>query len=120
MNRIVKFFHELRHPHCVDCISMEESNKICNSCETLKAQLEIANYEKKLLLNLIKPTEETSIEPIKEEPIRTSRFIPWNVKRQQLEEASREAARLLKKKEFELAPAEEQEKIEELERKVGL
>ena len=71
--------------------------KVCQSCETLKQQLEIANYEKGQLLNrLLKEPEKipevTEAPPMKVMP----RVVPWQVRRQMLEKEDREKARLLK------------------------
>lgn len=68
----------------------------CKSCETLIKQLEIANYEKKQLLDRIlekptiiekSPTNEVIIPP---------RNVPWNVRRQMMEAEDREKARLMR------------------------
>lgn len=75
---------------------LNEEKEDCKSCETLRQQLEIANYEKEKLLNrlLEKP------EPIKEEtkPVMVSkpRTVPWAIRRQMLEKEDREAARAMK------------------------
>lgn len=71
----------------------ELNPKICDSCETLKSQLEIVNFEKQKLIDklLEKP------EPVKEvvaPQITRPVNIPWNVRRQMLEREDREQARL--------------------------
>lgn len=121
MNKIAKFFHDFFHPHCSSCELDKEEKNFCKGCEAHKLHIDQLIKQNNELLKLIKSTEPIETIQVKEEePIRTSRFVPWNVKRQELEQASKEAARLLKRKEAELAPAEEQEQIRELERKVGL
>ncbi len=67
----------------------------CESCETLKHQLEVSNFEKKQLLDrlLEKPAPEVIKEPV---PITRPHNIPWNVRRQILEQEDREKARLLR------------------------
>ena len=92
---MIKFFHKLFNPHCADCraeeIDKELSNheaRTCKSCETLRLQLDIANYEKKDLLNrLLNPIREEVTESIefKEVP----KQIPFHVRKAQLEQASR-------------------------------
>lgn len=71
---------------------------ICQSCETLKSQLEIANYEKKLLLNRLlekpEPIEERTIAP--ELVAARPRAIPWHIKKQMLETEDREKARAMR------------------------
>lgn len=70
-------------------------DKVCQSCETLRQQLEIANYEKqKLLDKLIKEPESTPI--IEGQKITIPKMIPWNVRKQMLEREDREKARSLR------------------------
>jgi len=76
---------------------VKEEETICKSCETLKGQLEIANYEKERLLNKLLTTEKepertTAPEPQAVRP----KMVPWNVRRQMLEREDREKAKLLK------------------------
>jgi hypothetical protein len=93
---MVKWIHRLLEPHCPDCKEEREENKICQSCETLRVQLEIANYEKKQLMDaLLKPRQP-------EEPTRlivppeqlAPRNIPWRVRQQMLEAEDRKQAQL--------------------------
>lgn len=69
--------------------------KVCQSCETLRQQLEFSNYEKTQLLNkLLKEPE-----PIKEvvaPQITRPRSMPWNVRRQLLEQEDRVKAQRMK------------------------
>jgi hypothetical protein len=69
--------------------------KVCASCETLKQQLEVANYEKAQLLSKIlkepEPVKETQA-PTITRPVR----LPWPARRQLLETEDREKARLLR------------------------
>jgi hypothetical protein len=69
--------------------------KVCASCETLRQQLEFSNYEKTQLLNkLLKEPEPT---PVTEAPqITRPRSIPWNVRRQLLEQEDRVKAQRLR------------------------
>lgn len=89
----------------------------CESCDVLQKQLEIANYEKKQLLEhildftkpaVIEPPATRNIEPI------TPKTVPFSVKRQMLEQEDRVKAEILKQKEQELKD------IESLEKEVGL
>ena len=74
----------------------------CNSCETLRGQLESVNFEKKILLDrLLNPTVPVAPEKIEYEPIKPKN-IPWVVRRQMLEEEDREKARLMRQKTEEL------------------
>ena len=71
-------------------------SKVCQSCENLKHQLEVVYYEKKQLLEKIleKPTIETTKEPTM--VTLPSRNVPWNVRRQMLEQEDREKAKLIR------------------------
>lgn len=95
-------------------VSQEE--KICQSCETLKQQLEIANYEKQQLLNRIieKPAPEPEKQPIE---VTRPKMIPWNVRKQMLEREDREKAKLMKN-----APKPDAEKadVAELEKELDI
>lgn len=91
---------------------------ICQSCETLKSQLEIVNYEKKQMLETIlsftkpiveeKPAQVREIHPI------MPKAVPWSIKRQMLEEEDRKRAQILRQKAEEIKPTEQ------LEKEVGL
>lgn len=112
MNKFARFFHELAHPHCSHCIE----DKTCNSCETLKRQLELANEDKAKLLELILERNKVSETPIiqtEHKPIKPA-FVPWNVRRAALEAEDREKARILRDRE------PEQREIEKLERDIGI
>lgn len=91
----------------------EIKNKHCESCETLRQQLEIANYEKRLLLDRImeKPAPVVETPPI---PISLPKTIPWTVKKQMLEAEDREKAKLLRN-----APKPVQT-VEEIEKELGI
>lgn len=86
----------------------------CESCDVLQKQLEIANYEKKQLLEHIldftKPKAEEKTITREIEPIRP-KAIPFSVKRQMLEAEDRARAEILKK---------QQEDIEHLEKELGI
>lgn len=85
------WIHRLFNPHCPEC----HSEMICNSCETLKMQLEIVNHEKQKLLDrlLTPPVVETVVQPVRE--VTAPVNIPWNVRRQMLEREDRERAKLM-------------------------
>lgn len=74
---------------------VKKEETVCQSCETLRVQLEIANYEKKQLLDRI--LEKPEAPPITEPPaITRPKMVPWNVRRQILEQEDREKARALR------------------------
>jgi hypothetical protein len=74
-------------------------NKSCESCETLKMQLNIANDEKarmlKTILSFYEPKVDETTEHRDVEPIRP-KTIPWSVQRHMLEADSRKRARILR------------------------
>jgi len=116
---MLRWIHQLMNPHCEEC----KADKICISCETLREQLSIANYERSQLVNqiirLTTPATETKSEieqefkPIKPKPI------PWNVKRQMLEEEDRKLAQVIKSKDEEIKIAKTMT-TEELEKELGI
>lgn len=126
MNIITKFFHELLNPHCPDCIKQRqeeleqkeldrEVSAICKTCEILKLELGQANNRINQLLDKVIPSKDETL------PVQTSaqqiiqtRVIPWTVKKQQLEQASREKAAALKN------AAQPDDKIETLEKELGI
>ena len=74
---------------------VKQEELVCQSCETLKQQLEIANYEKQKLLDRIleKPELPKETEPPK---ITRPHSIPWAARRQILEQEDREKARAMR------------------------
>lgn len=103
MNSVVKFFHEIIHPHCQHCeaekirlfeaknYEMEQSNR-CTSCETLQVTNDTLIRENQRLVEALidknknVPEVERTHEELK--PLRTT-HIPWNVRRQLKEQESR-------------------------------
>jgi len=64
MNKITRFFHELVHPHCIECVQERESELVCDSCETLKMQLSLANQRERDLLSLLVQKNQPLPEPV--------------------------------------------------------
>ena len=135
MNPIVKFFHELIHPHCQHCdrLRIEELEQreldreiavvinVCQSCENLKMQLAVANQRVDNLIDkLIEKPEETKPVQAQENPriIQTGRHIPFNVTRQRLETESRLKAQELRQ-EADAKSRSAKPDIEKLESKVA-
>jgi hypothetical protein len=96
---MLKWLHHLLEPHCPDCKAEREDNAICKSCETLRIQLEIANYEKRQLndavIRLSLPPERTAPPAYQEPQPARQQHIPWAVRRQMLEAESRREAQLI-------------------------
>lgn len=92
----------------------KRSSGICDSCETLKMQLAIANDEKKSLLNrlLEKPEKEVTTDITELKAVLPNRHLNWNAKRQALEASDRKAAQILKERTAEInrIPTEDLEK----------
>lgn len=130
-----RWFHHLFNPHCRECIDEASENKICESCETLKMQLAIANAEKRTMLDALleknKPAEAAPMKTVNLEEVK-SRQMTWNVRRQMLEAEDRKRAELLRKSTPQAAPVAQQasqsespvqsidESIKELERELGV
>lgn len=78
---------------------LKKELRVCESCETLRRQLEIVNLEKERLLNRL--LQGPNLEPrIKEDGIEAKvilpKVVPWNVRRQMMEHEDREKAKLMK------------------------
>ncbi len=119
MNFVIRFFHELRNPHCEHCREELMTDPVV---EELKVELAALRYERDRLLKYILDTPQSVVPnvPIQEEseeepkPI-LPKLVPWNVRRQMLEAEDRQKATLLKQN------IKEQEKaIEELEKNLGI
>ena len=97
---MIRWIHHLLEPHCPHCREEEQDKSICQSCEPLKHQLEIANYEKKQMMEtILRMSNPQSMLPIAKAEIPEqikSRTIPWVVRRQMLEAEDRERARLMR------------------------
>jgi hypothetical protein len=94
----------------------------CPVCEELRKQLDEANREKSRMLEYIlhrpSPSSSETVKPEgmlgrneinrneEENPVKTPRFVPWNVRRQMLETQDRKTAELLQRKEDEIKSLE--------------
>ena len=129
------WIHRLLHPHCPDCAQKEreayarsrereleekhehEDERVCESCETLKAQLALANErEQKLMERLLEkpaPLPETKPVPVSQ----NKRMLPWRVQRQMLEEADRQRAKLMREAP---KPDASPSTVEDLEKELGV
>lgn len=132
MNKFVKFFHELRNPHCSHCIDLmheerdnEREKKHCESCDTLNSQLVQANNHIEMLMKRLlekpEPVIQMNTEDLK--PIQTTKSLPWRVRQQALETEDRHTAKLMRDKQIEMEtkPVDTgKSTIEELEVIVGV
>jgi hypothetical protein len=122
------WIHQLLNPHCEHCqaekLRLEElarENKVCDSCQTLTRQLEIANnLNEKLMDRLTAPPVVQEHVPLQGKDMQTvrPRAIPWNIRKQMLEAEDRKKADLLRQapKPIESVPAS----TEQLERELGV
>ena len=93
---------------------VQDESLRCKSCETLRQQLEIANYEKKVLLEKVLHKDETPQVELKPHEVVKPRMIPWNVRRQMLEAEDRERAKLMRE-----VPAPSAEDVKEFEKELN-
>lgn len=113
-NWLDEFFQTIHNSRLRKARLLQESQeKRCESCETLRIQLERSNIEKEKLLNKLfeKP------EPVRDDPpvnITPPRQIPWTVRRQMLEAEDREKARLMRE------AAKPDNDVKDLERELGI
>lgn len=98
MNRLTKFFHEMWHPHCDHCEELAREAKICQSCETLRANITTLTYENQKLLAAVtkQPEPEQPVRDTRELKPVMPRMMPFSMRRQMLEAEDRAAAKLLK------------------------
>lgn len=96
MNRISKFFHEILHPHCPDCMLEKQDAKICASCEILKEQISIIRQENRRLLESLTANKSSPEVIQQKQELKPSTNIPWAVRRQMLEREDREQAKVMR------------------------
>jgi len=99
-------------------------DKICVSCESLKQQVEILQYNNNQLLSALtqKPGEPIRQDTSNLKPM-LPRRVPWGQRRQMLEAEDRHRAELLRKKTEEMTPpvaSVASTTLEELESEVGV
>lgn len=120
-----QWIHHLINPHCEHCKTEAEESRLCKSCEVVKHQLEIANYEKKQLLEAIldgaKPRASYQQKPVEYEPLKP-KSIPWQVRKQMLEAEDRERAKLMSKQKTEEVRIDNDltNEIREMEEELGI
>jgi hypothetical protein len=110
-------------------LSIKHENKVCESCETLRRELEIAHHEKQLLIDALNPKQVVSNENTNVTQMRPKR-VPWSVRRNELEIEARREAQLKARKNEEMSKptvvtippivAAETISIEELEKELGV
>jgi hypothetical protein len=102
MKTIVKWFHHLFNPHCLQCIQELKDKNFCRSCETLQYQLEIERARVNQLLNQLAAPQvkaEVPIDLSELKPIPTGRkFVPFAVKQQMREEQDNRTLEVLQQR----------------------
>lgn len=123
---IRKFWHHLIDPHCADCKLEAFDKQVCLSCETLKEQLAAERTNSRNLLNAIISLSDPKQEVVTAsttnfEPIRSS-FTPMRVRREMMETADKEKAKIIaeQKKNEEEAKKYAKVSTEQLEKEVGI
>jgi hypothetical protein len=105
--------------HCEDCLHAND----CKNCEHYLHLLEQQRIQidklQEYIFELNKPNvKEVEIDLSEIKPIVNNKYVPWSVKRQQLEQEDRERARNLKiQKEM---AADSKKTTEQLERELGI
>ena len=99
-----------------------DNSVICESCETLKQQLSIANAEKKQLLDklLKEPEKEIISQEVNLTPITPKGARQWHNQKRELEANDRRAAAVLRNKEDELKLVPTAAEIVEFEKEVEI
>ena len=95
LRELLEIKYEFREKRTKLTREVVTEEKVCQSCETLRQQLEIANYREQQYLNKLLKDPEPVVEKA---PVEVSRprMVPWNVRRQMLEREDREKARALR------------------------
>lgn len=120
---LFKWIHHILEPHCEHCLDERETNRICQSCETLKSQLTSANYrEEQLLARILELTN-----PVKPEPRQIEvpqelkpRNVSWQVRRQMLEENDRAQAKVIAENRKQVSDIKAKVSVQELEKELGV
>lgn len=94
----MKWLHKLRHPHCEHCREEAREDRVCDSCDTLRAENMTLRYQNeqliKSLLSQFGPREvivqpqEVDIKPV------TTTGVSWRIRQQFLEAEDRAAAKI--------------------------
>lgn len=95
----MNWFHKFFNPHCPDCAAERLEKKVCQSCETLREQLNQVNFEKKQLLDSILQKPVIEQPRIETEELNKINYRPWKVKQALLEAEDRKKAELIRKNE---------------------
>lgn len=123
---MMKWIHHLLNPHCEHCADEKRESRACNSCDILTRENERLRFENDKLLNhLLHPSEQVEVKQSPEEYKSLVKHLSWQARRQLLETESKEAAKVLRAREKELAtsvttPGINKSITEELEKDLGI
>lgn len=119
---MIKWIHHLLNPHCEHCIDEKRESKVCNSCDILTRENERLRFENDKLLNLLLHKDVELPAPASEEEYKPLvKHLSWAARRQFLETESREAAKVLRTREKEMATEDKSKLVtEELEKDLGI
>ena len=102
MNSLVRFFHEFWNPHCEHCLVDKNETKDNIAIAVLKSELDRVNRNNERLLEQLFDKAEHDRNPVQpiqpihsENHIALSRAKSWPARQRELEQASRDRARVL-------------------------
>ena len=97
LRELLEIRQEFRERKTLMIKEVSQDERTCPSCETLKQQLEIANYEKEKLLNKLLEKPDQVPERSEAPPMVTRpKTITWAMRRQMLEQEDRVKAQILR------------------------
>ena len=97
LRELLDIRYEFRERHTNLKTVNEKNSQICDSCETLKTQLEIAHANNRLLMGKLLKEDEPVISGTVEGPkITVPKTIPWRQRQQMLEAEDRAKAAALR------------------------
>jgi hypothetical protein len=120
---IKQWIHHLLNPHCSHCKEEAVDSQVCESCEILKQQLEIANFEKRQLLQAVLDNAKSNNQPstveVNYEQIKP-KMATWAMRKQMLEAEDRKQAELMKRSSITEDIVVNDAEIEALEKQLGI
>lgn len=96
INNWIDKYYARKEEERLERIEKETERARCKTCEMLEKELSIAHQRIEKLLGILNPTEHKTEnnEDVELEPL-NARFVPWHVKRQQLEKRARAVQNLV-------------------------
>lgn len=110
LEKLIDKYYAAKQERRLEQIEKDAESKRCKGCEVLEKELNIAHQRIDQLMELLHPADDKKeIDKEDFQPINRSRFVPWNVRRQQLENRN--------KREKDLAT---DQSVEKLEKELGI